>query len=178
VWSVAIAGHCPTQAICDAQDGGFEHEKNDKDQGGAKDSPGGCFIAGTLVVMADGSMQSIEDLRVGDVVKSYDETTQTVTTKPVQNLYARIVKATTRINGTLRVTERHRFMTTRGWVAAKNLRVGDEVLSVEGRIPITSVESVEERVPVHNFTVQDTHTYYVTDGGRTYLVHNAKQSSS
>ncbi len=37
--------------------------------GGNSGGGGGCFIAGTLVDMADGNKKSIEDIKLGDVVK-------------------------------------------------------------------------------------------------------------
>jgi hypothetical protein len=53
---------------------------------------GGCFIAGTKVKMADGSEKNIEDVQIGDVVMSYNETTNekepktvTDTKQPVHN---------------------------------------------------------------------------------------------
>lgn len=42
-----------------------------------------CFIKGTPVLMADGTEKPIENVAVGDMVKTYDEAKHTFTTSPV-----------------------------------------------------------------------------------------------
>ena len=42
-----------------------------------------CFAADAPVTMADGSVKVISEIRVGDVVKSYDATTKTIISSPV-----------------------------------------------------------------------------------------------
>ena len=55
------------------------------DEGGAKkkEEYNFCFAADAPVTMADGSVKAIRDVVVGDLVKSYDATTKTLTTASV-----------------------------------------------------------------------------------------------
>jgi hypothetical protein len=59
---------------------------------------GGCFIAGTKIKMADDSEKNIEDVQVGDVVMSFNETTNEkepkVVTDTKQPIHNDIVKYT------------------------------------------------------------------------------------
>jgi len=48
--------------------------------------PGSCFIEGTEISMADGSNKSIEEVEVGDVVKTYNEETEKIENNKVLNL--------------------------------------------------------------------------------------------
>ena len=45
-----------------------------------------CFLAGTMISMADGSEKAIEEVVVGDMVRSYDLTSDTFVTKEVTEI--------------------------------------------------------------------------------------------
>jgi hypothetical protein len=36
---------------------------------------GGCFAAGTKILMSDNTIKNIEDIKVGDYIVAYDENT-------------------------------------------------------------------------------------------------------
>lgn len=86
-----------------------------------------CFAAGTLI---DG--QPIENLKVGDVVTAFNETTQQFEKKKVVRLFIHKPKGDVvrvKIAGTALIcTANHPFYTQRGWVAAGELNVQDKVL--------------------------------------------------
>jgi hypothetical protein len=46
----------------------------------------GCFVAGTKVLIVEGSTKNIEDIQVGDVVKSWNEITNKVEDSKVVKL--------------------------------------------------------------------------------------------
>jgi hypothetical protein len=48
---------------------------------------GSCFVAGTQVSMADGSLKRIEDVQVGDQILTYDETLDRQTISPVIEVF-------------------------------------------------------------------------------------------
>jgi hypothetical protein len=48
---------------------------------------GGCFEAGTQVTMADGSFRNIEDIKKGDIVKSYNIYTKELGISVVEQTY-------------------------------------------------------------------------------------------
>ena len=61
----------------------------------------------------------------------------------------------------------------RGWVAAGDLNVGDEVYLIDGSAAYVTgaeLEQFEEPVTVYNLEVDDFHTYFV--GDKAILVHN------
>lgn len=75
----------------------------------------------------------------------------------------------------LTATAGHPFWTTRGWITADALRVGDELRDIHGqRITLTSTSGIYTvSTTVHNLTTDTDHTYYTrTTGGITALVHN------
>jgi len=145
-----------------------------------------CFIAGTLVVMEDGSTKKIEDIVAGDRLRGADDTVNTVIElhRPKlgqQHLYA--------INGgRFFVSDGHPFMTVQGWkamdpVMAKQanpaleigqLEVGDLMITEAGEIRVERIEkqSAPAETQLYNFSVTGNRTYYVRENGTGYLVHN------
>ena len=65
------------------------------------------------------------------------------------------------------------YVLSRGWVAAGDLNVGDEVYLIDGSAAYVTgaeLEQLEEPVTVYNLEVDDLHTYFV--GDTAILVHN------
>lgn len=62
--------------------------------------------------------------------------------------------------------------TKMAWMAAKNLKPGDKVVTKDGRIgTVKAVNAASGLHTVHNFAVEDHHTYFVGDGPGVW-VHN------
>jgi hypothetical protein len=53
---------------------------------GGGGSGGTCFIAGTMIKLADGSSIPIEKLTVDTILQAYDEETEQFTTSTIQNV--------------------------------------------------------------------------------------------
>lgn len=106
---------------------------------------GTCLPAGTKITMADNSKKNIEDIQIGEKVKSYDTATGKVvdgnvyaTEKRTSNGMCRIVFED---GSELKLTENHAVYTTDGWksispeetaktgLSVEQLEVGDSVLS-------------------------------------------------
>lgn len=90
-----------------------------------------CFVAGTLVRMGDGTEKSIEDVQVGDLVLSYDEERQAVTTSRVTKLYQHTAHslAALDIGGRcLFTTPDHKMRNRVGWIKAGQIRRGQKLL--------------------------------------------------
>ena len=75
---------------------------------------------------------------------------------------------------TISNTEEHPYWVVgKGWVEAKDLKIGDQVLLASGEkaaIENVTKEKLETPVKVYNFGVADWHTYFVAGIG--VLVHN------
>ena len=134
-----------------------------------------CFTADVQVVLADGTTKRIADVVAGDELLSYDFATGETVISTVQATLSREVDEFLRIND-LEVTAEHPFAVGNDvWRKAKELRVGDRVLSDDGWTTITRVERVEKTAEVYNINVDGPHNYYVSDAAGRYLVHNKLQ---
>lgn len=131
---------------------------------------GGCFIAGTLIEMADGSQKPIEDVEPGDAVVSMDLTQGTLTLGRVVDTSEHNADEYLLING-IGVTSEHPFYSQGAWVKAGALKIGSPLLGIGGAEKVESIEIVNRSVTVYNFEVEGHHNYFA--GG--ILVHN-KQS--
>jgi len=138
-----------------------------------------CFLAGTKVVMADGSYKNIEDIVVGDLVLAYDEGTGVIANCKVTHTFYHTPEEMTEyylsVNGNLQVTPNHRFYSEGEWVYAGNLKVGDSLLTKElsESYAVSSLEKIYEKVPTYDLEIENLHTFFVSiDEGIDILVHN------
>ena len=136
-----------------------------------------CFVAGTKVLTKDG-YKNIEDIKVGDMVYSYNLDNNEKELKKV----TRTIKSSTEetyivtINGKkVEMSPRHQvYVIDKGWVRAYDLKVGDKMLSSDKKvIDITNIErkNYEGGISTYNLTVDGNSNYYVSE--IQVLVHNA-----
>jgi hypothetical protein len=131
-----------------------------------------CFGGGTPVATDLGAI-AIEKLRVGDRVLAQDADTGELSFKPVLGTTVRppvdmVLVTTTR--GELRTTRGHPFwIVGKGWRMAKELQVGDRVVSLGGSATVTALAK-QPAEPAYNLIVADFGTYFVGDG--RILVHD------
>ena len=153
---------------------------HDNDRGGWGGDETGfdtCFTADTPVLMADGTEKPIEDVRVGDLVMSFDENGPAdgpLRANEVTAVHKHQAAGYLVIDGTLQVTPNHPLLTPGGFVEARTLSIGDRLVTADGTaseitgIAVLGVPSSQPAVPVFNITVARDHTYVA--GG--YRVHN------
>jgi RHS repeat-associated protein len=137
-----------------------------------------CFVAGTRVETSRGSVP-IEEVAVGDEVLTFDlengrwETHRVVetfvhTNATVQGLFLRSAIGAEAVTSTL---EHPFWVIDKGWTPAKDLTVGDELLSAaQTRVVVVGGETYEAYADTYNFTVEGEHNYVVGDS--QILVHN------
>ncbi|MFH1232132.1 MAG: polymorphic toxin-type HINT domain-containing protein [Planctomycetota bacterium] len=132
----------------------------------------GCFLAGTPILMADGSSKPIEDIKVGDIVLAFDQESGEMKPDKVSEIFRHPKEDTYLvINGHLKVTPIHPVLSKGKWVSIGDLKVGDSLTNTEGKdVPIKTITVAKELVDIYNFEVNPYHTY-VADG---YIVHNRK----
>ena len=145
-----------------------------------------CFVPGTQVKMADGKTKNIEDVKVGDIVLSYNEESKEYENCAVTGLITNLNTTNiARINlkdGTkIEMNEYHPIYTQEGWKSLTNyndlptLTKEDKVLSTNNEfIEISSIETWKEETPIttYNLSIEKTHNYFV--GNTPVLVHNAQ----
>ncbi len=133
---------------------------------------GGCFLPGTLILMADGSKKPIEDIRVGDeILTKEDDFSSRLVKDSVVRVFDHTVGEYLIINGSLKVTPIHRMFVNGEWKTAGETHLGDWFMDARGRqVSVTSLQKVFNRVKVYNFETKRLHTYFA-DG---IYVHNQK----
>jgi len=134
-----------------------------------------CFTAGTPVHTGMGIKQ-IEDIKVGDVVWSFNEATGETALKSVTEIMESETDVTLRLTigeETIETTSEHPFFTQDGWKNAADLVVSDSLQTKEKeKNKIISIEYSYKSKKVFNFAVADWKTFFVGIWG--WLVHNAK----
>ena len=136
-----------------------------------------CFVAGTQVLMADGTSKAIEDVAVGDEVRAADPETDEVVSRRVLDTYVTPDVATYAVEtsgGTVVSTAEHPFWVDgKGWVPVRALLPGDKLVDADGvRVELASVTATGETATVHNFHVEGLHSYHVRAGDGWVRVHN------
>lgn len=132
----------------------------------------GCFAAGTMITMADGSKKAIEEIKVGDQILTLETPMSLVkSVGKVSKTFRHIVGGHLLVNGSLKVTPEHRVFASGRFMMAGELKAGDWMLRQDGsRLTVKTIEDVKGIVEVFNFTVDPYHTYFA-DG---LYVHNDK----
>ncbi|WP_282697210.1 polymorphic toxin-type HINT domain-containing protein [Streptomyces sp. CC208A] len=142
------------------------------------------FVAGTQVVLADGSSKPIEEVEIGDQVLAGDPGAGESVAKTViatiltsdDKIYVDIVVESEGESRPLSTTGHHPFWaeSERSWLNADELRPGMTLLAADGaRVTVASVRTYETYQDTYNLTVADLHTYYVLAGETPVLVHNS-----
>jgi PAS domain-containing protein len=132
------------------------------------------FSAETPVATPDGP-QAISTLDDGDQVLAYNEATETTGSYTITAVLAHedpVIIQLTIDDEQLETTPEHPFFTQdRGWVAAGELQIGEQVRTLNGTTGVVTALHAEQRTQVmYNLTVDVAHTFFVGDG--QWLVHN------
>ncbi|MBQ4059847.1 MAG: hypothetical protein IJD40_13100, partial [Lachnospiraceae bacterium] len=136
-----------------------------------------CFTGDTLVSTETG-LRPIEEIQIGDYLWSEDTETREKELKQVTDVSVTmtntLVYVTTEDGTIINTTENHPFYVEgKGWCAATELEAGDICRTKEGQTEVVVgvvIEQQEEPVKVYNLTIEDNHTYYVSED--EVLVHN------
>ncbi|MFD7311957.1 polymorphic toxin-type HINT domain-containing protein [Promicromonospora sp. NPDC059942] len=140
------------------------------------------FDAGTLVLMADGSRKSIEDVELGDEVIATDPESGEQGPRKVVDLIRHgglhtMVDVELSDGSHVDATDEHPFWvpSEREWVHAIDLNAGDAVTTTEGStVTVTGIAVSQTDLTAYNLTIADLHTYHV--GTADVLVHNAGEA--
>ena len=142
----------------------------------AAQSPGVCFVEGTLIATIDG-LTPIEKIKSGDMVWATNEKTGETELKQVVQTFVNETNELVHLTigeESITATPEHPFyVPQKGWVAAIDLRAGDILVTVNGEYVILEQiqhEILEAPITVYNFEVEEFHTYHV--GEQSLLVHN------
>ena len=134
-----------------------------------------CFPKGTKIHTEKGQ-KSIEKIKKGDLVWSWDESTnQKALKKVVSTKKAKtdvIIELHTNNGEIIKTTPTHPFKTNEEWKDALDLKIGDTLKTFsDDTLKISKILHLPKNEEVFNFHVKDFHTYYI--GENLILVHNA-----
>ena len=141
-----------------------------------------CFVAGTPVLLADGTSKPIEKILVGDLVLAVDHEHPDSDPQPCRvvrvfhNAPQPTWKLTLDDGQTIQCTKEHPFhVVGHGWTPAEMLKIGDHLRRPDGStITLSTKEYIESEASVFNFEVENAHTYFVGNSHKNaVLVHNA-----
>ncbi|WP_057461214.1 FG-GAP-like repeat-containing protein [Pseudovibrio sp. POLY-S9] len=129
---------------------------------------GTCFVAGTLILMSDGSAKPIEQVGLEDQVMAFDGLGE-LEPREVTDLFVHGKKPILDVDG-VQVTSEHPFLLADGsYQPVGQLRVGDQIVRADGSLyTIERIAEVEGKHTVYNFTVEGLHTYVAAG----FRVHN------
>ncbi|MDQ2587992.1 type IV secretion protein Rhs [Saccharothrix yanglingensis] len=142
------------------------------------------FVAGTLVLMADGATTPISEVEIGDKVKATDPATGETTDREVvativhddeDDMTRLTVASEDGSQGTVDATSWHPvWVDDEGrFVNIGDLKPGQRLKSADGTSAVVaSVERYTHLEPVYDLTIDGVHTYYVVSAGVAFLVHN------
>ena len=91
---------------------------------------GGCLVAGTEIILADGTLKCIEDIVIGDSVQTLDgakPVTHTWDPESLLNGNPECYEITFEDGHTVTTSDNHKFLLDGKWVCAKDLSSGDDV---------------------------------------------------
>ena len=148
--------------------------------GGGVIGGGNCFIGETLIIMKDETIKRIDEIIVGDIVKS-EINSSTVKDIDIHEGTHTVYSIN---NSNAFVTEEHPFKTTTGWKAinpletfkkhgieSNVLEIGDILITKEGTEELKIIsKSITPVNTVYNLKLDNEHVYYANG----YLVHNNK----
>ncbi|WP_267246569.1 polymorphic toxin-type HINT domain-containing protein, partial [Streptomyces sp. PR69] len=142
------------------------------------------FVAGTEVLLADGTSKPIEDLKAGDQVLATDPETGETSGKAVtatiltedDKTYVDLTIASPEGSDTITTTDHHPFWSEseQAWLDAGTLKPGMTLRTDEGNTAtVQAARTYTAHQTTYNLTVADLHTYYVLAGKTPVLVHNS-----
>ncbi len=143
-----------------------------------------CFLAGTDVLMEDGTTKDIEDIELGDKVQAVDPETGEAGPRAVTRLirtegdkyFNELSIATADGIEKLTATHEHPLWSPseHDWVVAGDMQPSMTLLTESGAtVVVTGNRAFTQRARTYNLTVDDLHTYYVLAGSTPVLVHNS-----
>jgi hypothetical protein len=146
--------------------------------------PKNCFIAGTKIDLADGSERAIEEIKVGDVVLTYDEVKKKTIVRPVIEVFHHEKTEETLFTFTLSngktvtsndihpfyIQEREEYLSAQmiyeSWRPEKSMSFLD---SKERKVSILKIDKTLKKVPLYNLHIRGA---YDTGKGQVNVNHN------
>lgn len=138
-------------------------------------SSGTCFPKGTNILMADGKLKFIEEIKENDMVLSYNLESKTFTKSGVKELiiHSNSDSEYLIINNVLKITSEHIILINNKWQNAESLKLNDILINEKGQdIKVTSIEKGGKQIQnMYNLELNGEKHNFFAEG---ILVHNMK----
>ncbi|HUQ85548.1 MAG TPA: alpha-2-macroglobulin family protein [Candidatus Limnocylindrales bacterium] len=133
---------------------------------------GGCFVAGTQILMSDKSLKSIEKVKAGDwILTRSNASNHELVKAKVASTHKAEEPGFLIINSTLKVTANHKLFSNGEWKEAGSVQPGDYMYDADSApVRISSIEWQRQKATVYNLEIEKYHTFFA--GG--FWVHNQK----
>jgi hypothetical protein len=129
-----------------------------------------CVVADQLVSTPEG-VAPIEELEIGDHVISLssDGTIRTSRIDQIRTAQSdKYIRLSFDDDSSLAVTQEHPVAHYTGWVKARSLKIGDQIVSVGGTVTLVKIEHFREVRRVYDLTTTPDHNFFVEG----ILLHN------
>jgi len=137
-------------------------------------SPGGlgCFVAGTTVLLADGTVKPIEAVTTNDVVRTGPTRQEAARVAQVEVREAKelcevvfVRPGSAADTASVTATPDHSFWVDgSGWVAARHLKAGDWLFNSSGqRVGLRAINRLETSGRVYTLVNREDHAFYAND---------------
>lgn len=132
---------------------------------------GGCFDGQTQILMADGKYKRIDQIKVGDPIKTWQsDQNPSLTSSKVLAVTKIEVDGYMIINGHFRVTPEHKLWINNTWKEAGSIQMGDFLADSSGKeVQVVSIEWLKGKFEVYNLQTEK-HTFIADN----FYVHNDK----
>ncbi|WCJ60887.1 FG-GAP-like repeat-containing protein [Fontisphaera persica] len=127
---------------------------------------GGCFVAGTEVLLADGRWVSIETITTNQMVRTGTDPREAATVVEIAEREAPVVMDLHLNNGrVLSATPEHQiWVEARGWTFANQITAGDWLMNSSGRrVKVLEVRRQEKPVKVYTLVNREDHALFAND---------------
>ena len=126
-----------------------------------------------LEVLTNIGKKKISDLKINDLVLSYNEITKECEYSKVINKIEKEIEEVYEItinNKIITISNTHPFYNGKEYIKISNLKEKDKILGLDNKYyGIEKIEKIEETNKEINITVEKNHNYFIEEG---YLVHN------
>lgn len=137
----------------------------------------GCVLKGTPVTLADGTKKNVEELKIGDELKTHDGTAGIT----ALNVFTQLFDELYGINGGKPfITKEHPILTTEGWKSIKPnitsvksndlkivgaLKVGDKIVTSNGELEVKSIErhKLDQKPTTYNIKTDKDDSFIAND---------------
>lgn len=131
-----------------------------------------CFMPDTKVLMENGKTKQIQEIKVKDIVVSYNLVGNVATKNSVESIIVKTyIDGYLEINNLLKITLNHKvWVNNTDWIEARDVKVGDTFLNSNGEnIQVETIQHVKGTYTVYNLHLNGTeHNFFAEN----ILVHN------